>query len=198
MTIRRALSLWAIILFAACFFVRSAEAQTTYQMLVGPYQWSGQSCEAESFYPVHAFGQLQCLINLATANNPTVQVGTIQFNREGAIVLINIPSAGIAVYPGEYFNNKLTELSFAQPGTCTTNATYPWTQCPDSLTLKNSPFVETDAPGTFSFKWQQLNYPSGTYIYGNASGTWQDHVICGGRGCQYHNPFIWSFSLTVN
>jgi hypothetical protein len=167
-------------------------------MLVGPYQWSGQSCEAESLYPVHAFAQLQCLINLATASDPTTQVGTIQFNREGAIVLINIPNAAIAVYPGEYFNNNLTEMGFTQPGTCTTNANYPWTQCQDSPTLKNSPYVEAVVPGTFAFKWQQLNYPSGVFIYGTASGTWQDSVICGGRGCQYHKPFIWSFSLTVN
>lgn len=52
-------------------------------------------------------------------------------------------------------------------------------------------------PGTFQFEWQEED-ASGVLHTGNASGTWVDHVICGGRGCQWHAPELLTFVTTTN
>jgi hypothetical protein len=59
----------------------------------------------------------------------------------------------------------------------------------DSFTVGN--------PGTFQFEWQ-VEDANGTYHTGTASGTWEDFVICGGRGCQYHAPKLLTFTTTAN
>jgi hypothetical protein len=52
-------------------------------------------------------------------------------------------------------------------------------------------------PGTFQFEWQEED-ANGVLHTGTASGTWEDYVICGGRGCQYHAPKLLTFTTTIN
>jgi hypothetical protein len=59
----------------------------------------------------------------------------------------------------------------------------------DSFTVGN--------PGTFQFEWQEED-ANGVFHTGTASGTWEDYVICGGRGCQYHAPKLLTFTTTAN
>jgi len=35
-------------------------------------------------------------------------------------------------------------------------------------------------------------------VYSTPSGTWEDHVICGGRGCIWHAPKLLTFTTTAN
>jgi hypothetical protein len=51
--------------------------------------------------------------------------------------------------------------------------------------------------GAYSFDWTTVD-PSGVSHSGSASGTWEDHVICGGRGCYWHAPKLLTQILTIN
>jgi len=52
-------------------------------------------------------------------------------------------------------------------------------------------------PGTYAFNWTTVDSSGGTHL-GRASGTWQDTVVCGGRGCYWHAPKLITQSLTIN
>jgi len=69
----------------------------------------------------------------------------------------------------------------------------------ESYITKVVSFTEprTGDPGTFQFEWQQLD-ANNVLHRGTASGTWEDRVICGGRGCQWHAPKLLTFSTTAD
>lgn len=52
-------------------------------------------------------------------------------------------------------------------------------------------------PSTFQFTWQATDTNGVTHT-GTATVTWQDHRICGGRGCYWHAPKLLSFQTTVD
>jgi hypothetical protein len=75
-----------------------------------------------------------------------------------------------------------------------------------TVTLPGIPYPPTNnnitnlnyfTANTFSFDWEEED-ANGVLHTGTASGTWEDFVICGGRGCQYHAPKLLTFSTTAN
>jgi hypothetical protein len=131
------------------------------------------TCDAASLHPVTSFYQFNCRgIRLATWTTSTLSVvGTFFLFNTGSRVEVVLPP-NISPDPGDYFNSTVTQLdSFTEPS--------------------------RDQPGTFEFEWQQDNADE-SHVTGTASGTWEDYVICGGRGCQYHAPKLLTFTTTVN
>jgi hypothetical protein len=128
-----------------------------------------------SYIPITNFSQFQCRGIQLTATPGGAVVGSFYwFSAEPSWVEVAVP--GLGVTPGGYFDNDVTLVSFTEPST-------------DS----NGKLI----PGTFKFNWQELNVYDGKYHTGTASGTWENQVICGGRGCQWNAPKLLGFSTTV-
>jgi hypothetical protein len=69
----------------------------------------------------------------------------------------------------------------------------------DSYVTKLDSFTEPSGgnPGTFQFEWREED-ANDVFHTGTASGTWVDHLICGGRGCQWYAPELLTFITTAN
>lgn len=151
-----------------------ASKSQTYTLANPPFT----HCNLESAYPIQYITQFQC--NMPMVDESGNMVGNFLWRQDG-IVEVNLPS--VEAYPGDHYYNYWKEVSFTM----------------DVCVQTYSPSGPScSQPGTFSFSWQQYNYPSGVIVTGIAKGTWEDAVACGGRGCVWHYPRILTFQTTVS
>jgi len=143
-------------------------------------------CSAASSYPIHDQTQFFCHYLVEEEGSPS-NTGTL-FQRNDNIVEFWGYADGVYFqpYPGEYFQNFITPISFSLPSCM--SPTYPWYNKPGCN-------AATQTPGTISFAWQQFDYPSGTWSHGIASGTWLS--VRGGcfRQC-WQLPEVLTFTTT--
>jgi hypothetical protein len=127
-------------------------------------------CDAASRYPVTSFYQFSCRGIKLTSDGTTV-VGSF-FLFSNSLVEVTLTPLNISPDPGDYFNSYVTKLDlFTEPS--------------------------ANGPGTFQFEWQEDD-ANEIHHTGTASGTWEDYVICGGRGCQWHAPKLLTLTTTAN
>jgi len=130
-------------------------------------------CRAASLQPVYPFSNFMCWgipIEDGTGNT-----GTFYFMGSGRVE-VYLP----AIFPGLTLGT-LTLTSF--------NPTGEVEACNGTVT--------GSTPGTFTFDWSVVDVNGTTHI-GSASSTWIDKQVAGGRGCQWHDPKLLTFSTTVN
>ena len=146
----------------------TSKAQTTY-----PATYAGTAnyvCHAASLHPVTSFGQFNCWgVNFFDSYG--IKGGTYYFRDDVANRFGLFTADGDVAEPTQYQISQITQV---------TKFTIP------SL-----------VPGEFSFTWT-LTDANGVVHTGSVSGTWINHQICGGRGCQYWAPQLVSDSITIN